>query len=86
MGYLPHQMMVTWTLLSTMPAAIAWRVRPAVSWMFSFSMSRCRCLAAGLCLADHIEVAFGLEQIPETLADDRMILGQEHGDAFHGMA
>ena len=38
-------MMVTWTWLSMIPAAIAYRVRPAVSWRSSLLMRCCRCFS-----------------------------------------
>lgn len=40
-----HSVMVTCTLLSMMPVAMAYRVSPAVSWMLSFSITFCRCFS-----------------------------------------
>ena len=40
-------------------------------------------LAAVLRLADDLDVAFGLQQRPKPLADDRVVIGQQHGDRLH---
>ena len=40
-------------------------------------------LAAGGRFADHLDVAFGLQHLPKALADDRVVFGQQDGDAFH---
>ena len=41
-------------------------------------------LAAGHRLADDLEFSVQLQQRPQSLADDGMILGQQYGDSFHG--
>ena len=33
--------------------------------------------------ADHLDIAFRLQQRPQPLADDRVVLRQQDGDSFH---
>ncbi len=40
-------------------------------------------LAAGLRFADHLDIGFGLQQLPKPLANDHVIFRQQDGDAFH---
>jgi len=40
-------------------------------------------LAASLRFADHLDIVFGLQQLPKPLADNHVIFSQQYGDAFH---
>ena len=46
-------------------------------------LGQCHRLAAGLRFADHLDIGFGLQQLPKPLADDHVVFSQQDSDAFH---